>query len=219
MEIIKNKKKILTTILLLFAISGLCNIINVSAFTDTIYIPSSSYVYYSLGYLDIGDKFLINEIDSNGGIDVLIMTEDQFYLFDGYSYTCEYSWENIVYLSGWEFIVYESGDNCYIILWNRALLTGRDVYVDISIDYYEPYTDTPPDIRPIIALIVTIGVISGISVLTILLVIKNKKKKREVETQVQEVIKPKSFYCSNCGAENIDITNDYCSKCGSKIIR
>ncbi|TES93933.1 MAG: hypothetical protein E3J90_13665 [Promethearchaeota archaeon] len=116
----KNKKIVIGTMLLLFAISGICNITNVSAFTDTIYISPSSYAYYSLGYLDVGDKLLINEIDSDGGIDVIIMNKDQFDAFEGYSFSCEYLWQDIVYLSGWSFGISESGDYYYIILWNKA---------------------------------------------------------------------------------------------------
>ncbi len=74
----KNIKTIFGTILLLFVISGICNIISVSAFTDTTYIPSHSYVSYSMGYLEHGDQILINEIDSDGGIDVYIMMQWQF---------------------------------------------------------------------------------------------------------------------------------------------
>ncbi len=213
----KNKKIICGTILLLFAISGICNIVSVSAFTDTIYIPSSSYAYYSLGYLDVGDQILITEIDSDGGIDVYIMTEDQFDTFkDSGFISSEKMWQDIVLLSGWLFQVYESGDYYYIVLVNDALLTGRTVDVDISIDRYTP---DPIDIRPIVALIITVGVILGCIVLVVILTTRSKRKKREAGTQYQEVIKSKSFFCPNCGAENIDVTSDYCSKCGSRIIR
>ena len=213
----KNKKTVLGTILLLFAISGLCNIVNVSAFTDTIYIPSSSYAYYSLGYLESGDQILINEIDSDGGIDVYIMIQWQFDEFkDSGFISSEKMWQDIVLLSGWRIDINTDGDY-YVVLVNDALLTGRTVDVDISIDRYTP--DPPIDIRPIVALIITIGVISGISVLTILLVKRSKRKKKEAGKQYQEVIKPKYFYCPNCGTENIDITSDYCSKCGSKVLR
>ncbi len=212
----KNKKTIVGIILLLFAISGLCNVISVSAFTDTIYIPSHSYASYSMGYLESGDQILINEIDSDGGIDVYIMIQWQFDEFKDHGvYYCERMWEDTVYLGGWRIDI-TTDEDYYVVLVNEDLFTGRNVDIDLSV--YEYINDTPPDIRPIIALIITIGVIAGL-VVGIVLVIKNKKKKREVETQVQEVIKPKSFYCSNCGTENIDITSGYCSNCGSKIIR
>jgi len=77
-------------------------------------------------------------------------------------------------------------------------------------------------VKPIFVVLLVaglIGLVLGI-VLPIVLVKRHKREKGEAEIiQVQEVIKPKSFYCSNCGAENIDITSDYCSKCGSKIKR
>ena len=59
----------------------------------------------------------------------------------------------------------------------------------------------------------------GMSMMAVKKYIDEIKKRKAEIIQVQEVIKSKSFYCSNCGAENIDITRDYCSKCGSKIIK
>ena len=66
------------TILLLFVITGISNISNVSAFTDTIYIPPSSYAWYSMDYLENRDEILINMIDSDGSVDVYIINDHQF---------------------------------------------------------------------------------------------------------------------------------------------
>ncbi len=212
----KNKKIICGTILLLFAISGICNIVSVSAFTDTVYIPPSSYAGYYLEYLEQGDTILINEIDSDGGIDVYIMRLWQFNEFkDHGEYYCERMWKDTIHLSGWRIDI-TNEDDYYVVIVNNALITGRTVDVDVSVDWYTP---DPIDIRPIVALIITVGVILGCIVLVVILTTRSKRKKRENEIQIQEVIKSKSFYCSNCGAENIDITSDYCSKCGSRIIR
>lgn len=91
------------------------------------------------------------------------------------------------------------------------------MYVDVSVYLPSDYTPETPDIRPIVTLII-VGIIFGvISTILIIVLVKRKKKKREAG--IQEVIKSKDYYCSNCGYANIDITSDYCSKCGSKIIR
>jgi len=92
------------------------------------------------------------------------------------------------------------------------LIFGRTVEVELKIIYY---------VKPIfIGFIIAglAGLVLGI-VLCIVLVKRYKRKKREAGTQYQEMLKPKSWYCSNCGAENTDMTRDYCSKCGSKIKR
>ena len=210
----KNKKTIFGTILLLFVISGICNIINVSAFTDTTYIPSYSYVSYPMGYLEHGDQILINEIDSDGGIDVYIMIQWQFDEFQDHGvYYCERMWKDTIYLGGWRIDI-NTDENYYVVLVNKDLLMGR--YVDVDLAVYEYIDDTSPDISQIMALI-TIGVISGIIVLTILLIIRSRKESREIGIQPQEVIKPKTLFCSNCGAENKDTTSDYCPKCRSKV--
>lgn len=99
-----------------------------------------------------------------------------------------------------------------MVIYNKNVLFGRTVVVDIEVILY---------VKPIfVGFIIAglAGLVLGI-VLLVVLVKRSKRKKREAETQYQEVIKPKSWYCSNCGAENTDMTRDYCSKCGSKIIK
>ena len=209
----KNKKIIFGMILFLFTISGLCSVISVSANGEFIYLQPSFYGGFYMGYLESGDQILINDIDSDGGINVYIMKKYQYDAFQGsgFSFSCVRSWENIVQLSNWRIDITDD-DYYYVVLENDALITGRNVYVDLSV--YR-HIDTP-DIRPFVLLIITIGIIFGvISIVLIILITRSKKKKRET----QEVIKPKSFYCSNCGTENIDMTSDFCSKCGSKIIK
>jgi len=101
----------------------------------------------------------------------------------------------------------------YVIIYNKNLLYTRVVDVDIKINYYW--------IKGIVGILVTVGVIAGLFsiVLTIILVNKHKKKKREAGIQHQEVIKPKSWYCSECGAKVSDKERMFCSNCGSKIIK
>lgn len=213
----KHKKMVIEIMLLLFIISGFYNVINVSANGETVYIPPLSYAGYHMGYLESGDQILINEIDSDGGISVYIMNKWQFNELKMHgNYYSEKMWQDIIKLS-YARIDITDDDDYYVVLENDALITGRNVYVDLSV--YR-HIDTP-DTRPVFVLLIIVGAIFGliIIVLTIILVKRSKRKKREAVTQVQEVIKSKSFYCSNCGTENIDITSDFCSKCGSKIIR
>lgn len=220
-----KNKKIVFGIILLFAITGICNIQNVSAFTDTVYIPPSSYAWYSVGYLDVGDKLLINEIDSDGGIDILIMNGDQFYEFDGHSYSCEWEWKDIKYLSGWIFQVYENSAYYHIILWNKELLTERTVYVDISIEVPEP---EPEPSRPGIILIediliyyvlpIVAVVIAIISIIVVIILSRKHKKKIPKEIVIiQGKIAPKIIYCQECDVRILDQTKEFCSTCGVKI--
>ena len=181
----KNKKTLFGTVLLLFVIIGFCNTINVSAIEDTIYIPPYSYAYSYMGYLEYEDQILINEIDSDGGIDVYIMKSWQFEEFidtGGLIIYYERMWTNTIYLSGWRIDIIDE-DYYYVVLVNDDLFTGRNVYVDISVYWYSDYT---PDTRPIVALIISIVVITVLTVsivLPIVLVKRKKRKKRPIRNE------------------------------------
>ena len=208
----KDKKMAIGTILLLFAISGLCNVINVSA--EEVELPPSSYYAYGLD-LEWNDKLEIY-VDSSGTVNVYIMDYvDYADMVSSGGLTWRYikRWQDITYLEyTFDFGTLYAQGLYYVVVYNKNVLFGRTVEIEVRrIPYF--------DIGPIIALIIAIGVISGITVLTVLLVKRSKKKKREAGTQYQEVIKPKSFFCPNCGAENTDMAREYCSNCGSKIKR
>ena len=205
----KDKKMAIGTILLLFAISGICNIVSVSA--EEFELPPLHYMAYNkeLNYRDELEIY----VSSSGTVNVYIMDKTQYdLLVDSGGLTWDYikRWQDITLLEQVYTIPYD--DEYYVVIYNKNVLFGRTVEVELKIIYY---------IKPIfIGFIIAglAGLVLGI-VLCIVLVKRHKRKKREAEIQVQEVIKPKLFYCSNCGAENIDITSDYCSKCGSKIKR
>ena len=210
----KNKKMAIGIMLLLFAISGICNIINVSAPPPSppLELPPLSYLYYGGFDVDYRDELEIS-VSSTGTVNVYIMEKYQFdLLVDSGGLIWDYikRWQDITYLEYKYTIPYD--DEYYVVIYNKNVLFGRTVEVNIRrIPYF--------DIIPVIAILMFLtGAIIG-SVVIVISVKKHKKKKREAEPQYQEVIKSKSFYCSNCGAENIDITSDYCSKCGSKINR
>ena len=205
----KNKKMVFGTMLLLFAISGICNIISVSA--EEFELPPLSYRVYTFYDVNNQDELEIY-VSSSGTVNVYVMDEHQLDVLDvsgGLIWMYLKRWKDITHLEYTYTIPYD--DEYYVVIYNKNVLFGRTVEVDIEVI---PYFD----ITPVVILIILIGVITGLLV-SIVLVKRSKREKREVGTQVQEVIKPKSFYCSNCGAENIDITSDYCSKCGSKIIK
>lgn len=216
----KNKKMIFGTIIFLFAITGICSIQNASAFTDTVTIPPLSYAWYHIGYLESGDEILINEIDSDGGIDVFIMNGNQFdELQNNLYFHYEKKWNDITLLMGWTFEISGSGNNYYVVLENEALLTGRTVYVDLSIRYYEPIAiDNPMKNTFWIWLLIIILTIIGVIGIPIILVRKYKKKTPREVIVVQEKEIPKIIYCSECGAEISNKERKFCSKCGSKII-
>ncbi len=207
----KNKKITCGTILLLFAISGICNVTNVSA--EEFELPPLSYYASGLD-LERNDKLEIN-IVSSGTVNVYIMDYVDYAVMvssGGLIWDYIKRWQDITYLEyTFTLDVYADG-LYYVVIYNKNVLFGRTVEVNIRrIPYF--------DIIPVIAILMFLtGAIIG-SVVIVISVKKHKKKKREAEPQYQEVIKSKSFYCSNCGAENIDITSDYCSNCGSKIKR
>ncbi len=207
----KNKKMIVGTILLLFAISGICNIVSVSA--EEFELPPLSYSAFGLDLVR-NDKLEI-DVDSSGTVNIYIMTDVDYAILvssGGLIWNYIKRWQDITYLEyTFTLDIYADG-LYYVVVYNKNVLFGRTVEIEVRrIPYF--------DIRPIIALIIAIGVISGITVLTVLLVKRSKKKKREAGTQYQEVIKPKSFFCPNCGAENTDMAREYCSNCGSKVKR
>ncbi len=215
-----KNKKILFGIIFLFAITGFSNIQSAFAvdYGGTINIPSSSYTSYYMGYLENGDTILINDIDSDGGIDVYIMKQWQFDELQEYGYFySEKMWENIISLKGWTFDVTGSGDYYYVVLENEALLFGRTVYIDLSVDYWErrynPYENIFWNmLTPIISIVVIVLVIA----IPILLIRRHKRKTPKEVTVFQERKVSKIIYCRECGAE-IDKTKIFCSRCGIKI--
>lgn len=203
MEIIKHKKIICGTILLLFAISGLCNVINVSA--EEVDLPPLTYLYYSFD-LDYRDELEIY-VSSSGTVNVYIMEEYQFdLLVDSGGLIWDYikRWQDITYL---EYVYTIPVDEWYyVVIYNKNVLFGRTVDIEVKrIPYF--------DIRPIIALIIAASVIVAGIVLVILLKKRSKKKKREVEKPIHNL---NPVYCAECGAKITDITNNYCSNCGNK---
>lgn len=205
----KNKKMAIGMMLLLFAISGICNVTNVSA--EEFELPPLNYMAYNkeLNYRDELEIY----VSSSGTVNVYIMDKSQYdLLVDSGGLTWDYikRWQDITLLEQVYTIPYD--DEYHVVIYNKNVLFGRTVEVELKIIYY---------VKPIfIGFIIAglAGLVLGI-VLCIILVKRHKRKKRESEPQYQEVIKPKSFYCPNCGAENIDVTSDYCSNCGRKIKR
>lgn len=209
MDKMKNKK-MLFTIVLLFAIIGICNIISVSA--DSFELRPLHYRVYG-SELDYKDEIEIY-VSSSGTVNVNIMNEYQYnYLIGSGGLIWNYllRWKDITYLE-YTYTIPVDG-TYYVIIYNKNLLYTRVVDVDKKINYYW--------IKGIVGILVTVGVIAGLFsiVLTIILVNKHKKKKREAGIQHQEVIKPKSWYCSECGAKVSDKERMFCSNCGSKIIK
>jgi len=213
----KNRKMVLGAIILLFAITGICNIPNVSA-EETIDIPPLMYVYYYMGYLEDKDEIVITEIkvlDAGIGesVNVYIMNERQFdRLQDTGYFSSEKMWENTIWLSGWSIDITED-DYYYVIIYNEALLSTITVLVDIGVRHYTPPVKDDNFflgwllfiILPVIVVVVVVAV----------LVIKHKRK------IPVEVIKPErtpiKTYCSKCGIEILGKLREFCFNCGTKI--
>lgn len=189
----KNKKTILGAIILLFAITGICSVSNVSAFTDTIYVSPSSYAWYYMGYLETDDYIRINKITSNaeeiigGGINVIVMDEGGFNEFqdsDGDSFYYEEMWDNIIQLSYASIKADEAGDY-YVVLANRDGTYGRDVYVDIEVIH--PIIDKKPTnaFWNILTILITISIIASAIIIPVVIYKHKKRVSEEVITPLE----------------------------------
>lgn len=167
-----KNKKITFGIILLFVITGICNISNVSA-VETIEIPPLSYYYYHMGYLENRDTIVINDINpESGGINVYIMNERQFdRLQDTGYFSSEKMWEDIAQMSGWSIEITDD-DYYYIVLYNDDILFSRTVVVDIEILYHSP---TKSDDNNWNLLFIILPVIAGV-VIVVVLVRRHKRK-------------------------------------------
>lgn len=221
----KNKKMVIGTILLLFTINGLCNIINVFADSwNDIEISPSSYMYVNPYTLEYKDELKLS-VSSSGTINIYIMNAEQFStLQDSGGLIWEYCmrWKDTTYLT-YTFLIQEDGVY-YVVLYNKNLIYERIVDLQINIDYYEPYD--PPDLSDryflerlfwwSLIILVPIGIVSIVAVVFIK---KHKRKALKEVIVIQEREVTKNIYCSECGAEILDTGRMFCSKCGSKIIK
>lgn len=221
----KNKKMVIGTILLLFVIGGLCNVINVSADSwNDIEISPLSYVYVNPYTLEYKDELKLS-VSSTGTINVYIMNADQFStLLASGGITWEYCmrWKDITYLE-YTFLV-QKDDGYYIVLYNKGILNERIVDLQINIDYYyEPYD--PPDLSDryllerlfwwSLIIFVPIGIVI---IIAVVLIKKHKRKAPKEVVIVRERVIPKIIYCPECGAV-VSNKKKFCSNCGSKIIK
>ena len=135
-----KNKKIVFGIILLFAITGICNIQSVSA--DTVTIHHSSYVYYHTSTLEYRDEINLY-VSSSGDINIYIMNAGQFSkLQDSLGLIWEYEkrWKDTTYVD-YTFFIPENG-MYYIVLYNKNLIFKRTAEVQITINYYsEPFDD------------------------------------------------------------------------------
>lgn len=184
----KNRKMLFGIMLFLFVLTGICSIQNVSG-AETIEIPPLSYAGYQMGYLESDDAILINEIDSNGEIDVYIMNKWQFEeLQDSGDIYYKKKWNDITWMTNWVIDITEDG-YYYVILVNEALLTIRTVYVDIDIRYYTLSDNSGngfSDLLFFVIIPITIAVI--VVAISIILVRKHKKKTPREVIVTQEKI-------------------------------
>ena len=210
----KNKKMIFGIVIFSFVIEGICSIQNASAVE--VEMRPLSYVYIPTKHLEPEDWIWI-DIDSNGIINVYIMNDEQLDdLIDSGGLVWNYykRWRDITQIHESYTITTEDG-YFYLVLYNKDILYGRIVNVDIS--HHWASSVYKPD--PTLGIIVTIiGCLTAVIVMiTIILLIRRHKRKtlKEVITIQEET--PKVIYCRECGAEILDLTKNYCSECGSKI--
>ena len=222
----KNKKMVIGTILLLFTINGLCNIINVFADSwNDIEISPSSYMYVNPYTLEYKDELKLS-VSSTGTINIYIMNAEQFStLQNSGGLVWEYCmrWKDTTYLT-YTFLIQEDGVY-YVVLYNKNLVYERIVDLQINIDYYyEPYD--PPDLSDryllerlfwwSLIIFVPIGIVV---IVAVVLVKKHKRKAPKEVAIVQERVTPKDMlYCHECGALISD-KRKFCSNCGTEIIK
>ncbi len=139
-----KSKKIIFGIISLFIVLGFCSISY--AFTDELKLSSSSYAGYDLGYLNDGDIIKINEIDSDGDINVYIMNDEQWDEAGGLVWEYLIRWKDVEYLSGLTFDITVDNDY-YIVFYNKNLLFSRTIQVDVSIEYKSITITSPTSIN------------------------------------------------------------------------
>lgn len=221
----KNKKIACGTMLLLFVISGICSITNVSAGEIELSPLSYSYTSYTLEYRDE----LKLSICSSGIINTYIMNEKQFdVLTDSGGLTWNYiiRWKDMTYL---EYTYAIPADGVYyVVLYNKDIFYGRTVDVQITIDYYyepidpyNPYEPSQIDYFWVLLFFVVIPIVAIVLVITvpIILIRRHKKKTPKEVAIVQERTTPKGMlYCNECGAL-ISNKRKFCSNCGTEKIK
>jgi len=214
----KNKKTIFGTILLLFAITGICNIPNVSADSwNDVEIHHSSYIYvsYTLEYKDELNLY----VSSSGTINVYIMDANQFSTLQnsgGLIWEYHVRWKDVTYLDI-RFIVQEN-NVYYVVLYNKNLIFKRTVDFSITIDYYyepDPYVEPTPENFFLGWLLFIIFPIIVIAV--IVAVVVRKRKRKITEEVIEPERTPIKTYCSKCGTEILGELREFCFNCGTKI--
>ena len=219
----KNKKMVLRTALLLFAIIGICNVINVSA--DQIEIPPISW--FSQGFdVDCKDELEIY-VSSSKAINVYVMNQEQLdTLIDSNGLTWDYikRWKDMTYLE-YTYVIQING-MYHVVIYNKNLVYSRIVDYQITVNYYDPYepyepddpdetTDIPKNV--FLFVIIPIAIIGVVVMGCTIFKIFKKAPKEVVIVQEREV--PKAvLYCPECGTVVSD-KKEYCSNCGSKIIK
>ena len=214
----KNRKILFGTILLLFALIGICSIPNVSA--DTVKIPPLSYVYYRTNTLEYRDEINLY-VSSSGTINIYIMDAEGFSKFqDSLGIVFEYwkRWKDATYVD-YIFSIPENGIY-YVVLLNKNLLFSRTANVQITVDYYyEPSVEPDNYLLGLLVVFITV-VIFGVA---IALVVRNYKRKNlrediklEKVSKTQEKQIPKITYCRECGTEIADESKMFCPMCGKE---
>lgn len=201
----KNKKMVFGTMLLLFVLIGICNIINVSA--DEIEMPPSSY--YAKRFNVSSQDTLEIYISSSGVINVYVMDENQYNASkDSGSIRGYYvKWEYTTYLDTTYII--RTGGVYYVVLYNEDIVYERTVDLRITVDYY-----TNINVSIFFFVVLPIAVIIVIIIGIIIFKLPRRIPKKKVIIQKEEI--PKIIYCPECGTK-IDKEKRYCSMCGSKI--
>lgn len=207
----KNKKMVFGTMLLLFVLIGICNVINVSA--DEIEIFPSSY--YAKGFDVSSQDTLEIYVSSSGVINVYVMDENQYNLLkdSGSIWGYYVEWDYTTYLDTTYII--RAGGVYYVVLYNEDMSYGRTVDLQITVDYYSNYFL----IRIINVFFFVIIPIAIAIIVAVILVKKYKKKSQKDPIIVQEKGIPKVIYCSECGVEILDKTKEFCPQCGAKITK
>ncbi len=146
----KNKKMAIGTMLLLFAISGICNMSTISnAWIGVFYLDPSHYKYYDLGYLHEGSIIHINEISADKIITAYIMNDEDFDEIGGFTWDYIIRWQDKTLISNYHYYI-TTYDKYYIVIRNVDIFDGRSGSVNIDVEkadiiitspiYYETFT-------------------------------------------------------------------------------
>ena len=223
----KNKHSSLGFVLLTIIISSTFFIFSSLAINNPDYIEvitPGDAIYFPFN-LTQNDKLRIKFEVTDGGnkdVDFYILDSENFDKWDNDESFTYLIFRNRAVYARINFVV-PSNDTYYVIFSNSfSIITSKTVEIDFTLN---PESNDGFDFSIPITLIILISVITGIALLSVLIIyIKRKTPKKVIMSTEKEIITedqsdqiPDKTFCPLCGEEILDKEGEYCSKCGGTL--